>query len=63
VLLAHELQHVIEKARGLDVEAEAKRPDSGVWKAAGGYETQGAVAVSRQVAAELDGRGGSSGRQ
>ena len=27
VLLAHELQHVIEKTRGLDVEAEAKRPD------------------------------------
>ena len=53
VLLAHELQHVIEKARGLDLEAEAKRPDSGVWKAAGGYETQGAIAVSREVAAEL----------
>ena len=53
VLLAHELQHVIEKVRGLDVEGEAKRPDSGVWKAPGGYETQGAIAVSRQVAAEL----------
>ena len=53
VLLAHELQHVMEKVRGLDVEAEEKRQDSGVWKAAGGYETQGAIAVSRQVAAEL----------
>ena len=53
VWLAHELQHVIEKTRGLDVEVEEKRPDSGVWKTVGGYETQGATAVSRQVAAEL----------
>jgi len=53
VLLAHELQHVIEKTRGVDVEAEARRPGSGVWRAFGGYETQAAVDVSRQVAQEL----------
>jgi hypothetical protein len=53
VLLAHELQHVVEKTRGLDVEAESQRPRSGVWKAAGGYETQGAVDVTRQVSSEL----------
>jgi hypothetical protein len=53
VLLAHELQHVIERTRGLDVEVEARRQGSGVWKAAGGYETQGAIDVSRRVAAEL----------
>jgi len=53
VLLAHELQHVIEQTRGLDVVAEAGRPGSGVWRAFGGYETQAAVDVSRQVTQEL----------
>jgi hypothetical protein len=53
VLLAHELQHVIEQTRGLDLPAEAKRRGSGVWRAFGGYETQGAVDVSRQVTQEL----------
>jgi hypothetical protein len=53
VLLAHELQHVIEKTRGFDVETEAARPGSGVWRAFGGYETQAAVDVSRRVAQEL----------
>ena len=53
VLMAHELQHVIEQTRGLDLPAEAKRAGSGVWQAFGGYETQAAVDVSRQVATEL----------
>jgi hypothetical protein len=53
VLLAHELQHVVERTRGLDLPAEARRPGSGVWRAFGGYETQAAVDVSRQVAREL----------
>jgi hypothetical protein len=53
VLMAHELQHVIEKTRGLDFAIEAKRSGSGVWRAFGGYETQAAVDVSRQVAKEL----------
>lgn len=53
VLMAHELQHVIELTRGLDFQAEANRAGSGVWKALGGYETQAAVDVSRQVAEEL----------
>jgi hypothetical protein len=53
VLLAHELQHVIEKTRGVDVETEAKRADSGVWRAFGGYETQAAIDVTRRVAREL----------
>ena len=53
VLLAHELQHVIERTRGLDLAAEAGRPGSGVWKAFGGYETQAAVDVTRQVTQEL----------
>lgn len=53
VLLAHELQHVIEKTRGLDLDREAKRQGSGVWKAVDGYETQAAIDVTRQVSSEL----------
>ena len=53
VLLAHELQHVIEQTRGLDLAAEAERAGSGVWKALSGYETQAAVDVTRQVTQEL----------
>jgi hypothetical protein len=53
VLVAHELQHVVEQTRGLDLAAEAGRPGSGVWKAFGGYETQAAVDVTRQVTQEL----------
>lgn len=52
-LMAHELQHVIERTRGLDFHAEAERAGSGVWQTLGGYETQAAVDVSRQVAKEL----------
>jgi hypothetical protein len=32
VLMAHELRHVIELTRGLDLIAEAGRRGSGVWK-------------------------------
>jgi hypothetical protein len=54
VLMAHELQHVIEQTRGLDLRAEAKRAGSGVWPSSGNYyETQAAVDVSRRVAEEL----------
>jgi len=53
VLMAHELQHVIEHTRGLDFPVEAKRAGSGVWLTLGGYETQAAVDVSRRVAKEL----------
>jgi hypothetical protein len=37
----------------IPVEVQAKRPGSGVWRAFGGYETQAAIDVSRQVAQEL----------
>jgi hypothetical protein len=53
VLMAHELQHVIEQTRGLDFAVEAKREGSGVWLTIGGYETQAALDVSREVAKEL----------
>jgi hypothetical protein len=52
-LIAHELQHVIERTRGLDFEVESKRPRSGVWRAFGGWETQAAIDVGRQVAREV----------
>jgi hypothetical protein len=44
---------VIEQTRELDYAVEAKRAGSGVWLAFGGYETQAAVDVSRQVTREL----------
>jgi hypothetical protein len=52
-LVAHELQHVIERVRGLDFKAESKRPGSGVWRAFHGYETTAAIEAGRQVAKEL----------
>jgi hypothetical protein len=52
-LVAHELQHVVEWTRGLDFDAESKRPGSGVWRAFGGWETQTAIDVGRQVAREV----------
>ena len=52
-LVAHELQHVLEKSRGLDYKAEAKRSGSGVWRAFGGYETQAALDVEARVVKEL----------
>jgi hypothetical protein len=56
-LVAHELQHVLEKAGGMDHELEANRPGSGVWRAFGGYETQAAIDVGRQVWTEVRERG------
>src|SRR5262245_11137469 len=53
VLVAKKLRTVNEQTRGPDPAAEANRPGSGVWKARGGYETQAAVDVSRQVTREL----------
>jgi hypothetical protein len=55
-LVAHELQHVIERIHGLDHSAEATRPRSGVWKAGSGhgsYETQAAIDTGRRVVDEL----------
>ncbi len=52
-LVAHELEHVIEVAQGVDYVAEARRPGSGVWETHGVYETQRAIDAERQVAREL----------
>lgn len=52
-LIAHELQHVLEKSLGLDFKAESKRSGSGVWRAFGGFETQAALDVGARVTKEL----------
>ena len=62
-LIAHELQHVLERSRGLDFKAEAKRPGSGVWRAAGGFETQAALDVGARVMKELRESPRASGRR
>ena len=53
-LVAHELEHVLERARGLDLAAESRRRGSGVWQAFSGFESQRAIDVGRQVAREVE---------
>jgi hypothetical protein len=54
--VAHELEHVLERIRGLDFAAESKRAGSGVWRAASGdFETQAAIDAGRQVWKEVSG--------
>ena len=53
-LVAHELEHVLERVRGLDLAAESRQRDSRVWKAFGGFESQRAIDISRQVAREVE---------
>ena len=52
-LIAHEMEHVLEKSRGVDFKAAANRSGSGVWRAFGGYETQAAIDIGKRVAKEL----------
>jgi hypothetical protein len=60
-LVAHELEHVLERARGLDFDAKSRIPNSGVWRAFGGFETQGAIDIERRVEVELEDSRGLSG--
>jgi hypothetical protein len=53
-LVAHELEHVLERARGQDSAAESRRRDSGVWRAFDGFESQRAIDMGRQVAREVE---------
>ena len=55
-LVGHELEHVIERAQGLDHATESKRRGSGVWETHGIFETQRAIDAGRQVAKELNER-------
>jgi hypothetical protein len=52
-LVAHELEHVLERPTGLDLAGASRRRGSGVWKAVGGFESQRAIDIGRQVAAEV----------
>jgi len=53
VLVVHELEHVLERTRGVDFAAESKRHGSGVWQADGGFETQRAIDAGTRARKEL----------
>jgi len=57
-LVAHELEHVIERAQGVDYAAESRRPGSKIWETRGVYETQRAVDAERELARELQDKPG-----
>lgn len=52
-LVAHELEHVIERVEGRDLPREAGRRGSGVWESFGGFESRRAIDVGRQVTREV----------
>ena len=52
-LIAHELEHILERAEGVDLLQESRRSNSAVWKALDGFETQRAINLGRQVAREV----------
>ena len=51
--IAHELEHILERAEGVDLPGQSARKDSGVWMALDGYETQRAIDRGRQVVREV----------
>ena len=54
-LVAHEMEHVIERVEGRDLPREARRRGSGVWETFGGrFESQRAIEIGRQVAREVE---------
>lgn len=58
-LIAHELEHIIEQLDGVDLEALALQPSSGVHRTAGsGYDTLRAIRVGERVAQEVRNRRG-----
>lgn len=52
-LLAHELEHVIERVDGVDVVDVAERAPTMAWRTDGGYETRRAIHAGRTVAREM----------
>ena len=54
-LVAHEMEHVIERVEGRDLPREARRRGSGVWESfRGRFESQRAIEIGRQVALEVE---------
>jgi hypothetical protein len=51
--IAHEFEHLLEFAEGLNLSLEAERKGSGVWRTVSGFETQRAIDTGRQVAREV----------
>lgn len=51
--IAHELEHILERAEGVDLPGQSARKDSGVWVALDGYESQRAIDRGRQVVREV----------
>jgi hypothetical protein len=51
--IAHELEHILEFAEGLDLSRESERKGSGVWRTDYGFETQRAIDTGRQVEREV----------
>jgi hypothetical protein len=51
--IAHELEHILERAEGVDLPRESERTGSGVWRSLEGFETQRAIDKGRQVAREV----------
>jgi hypothetical protein len=59
MLLAHEFEHILEQLDGVDLAAMAARSGTGVRRCPyEGFETERAIAVGRQVSAEVSRRGG-----
>jgi hypothetical protein len=57
--IAHELEHILEFAEGLDLSRESERKGSGVWRTVYGFETQRAIDTGRRVEREVaEGLGG-----
>lgn len=51
--IAHEIEHILERAEGVDLARESERSGSGVWRTVDGFETQRAIDKGRQVAREV----------
>lgn len=51
--IAHELEHILERAEGVDLAGESRRKGSGIWRGRYGFETQRAIDAGRQVAREV----------
>jgi hypothetical protein len=52
-LVAHEIEHVVERAAGIDLAGESRRRGSGVWRTFGGFETHRSIEAARRVAREV----------
>jgi hypothetical protein len=52
-LLAHELEHVLERVDGINLLWKLRRPGSGISLSGGAFETRRAIDAGRRVAEEV----------